>query len=49
MQTEAIVVDELKKQAREAGYLVFTVRESDLWLFVACAVYFALGWLWAAK
>lgn len=48
MQTEQIVVDELKKQAREAGYLVLAVRESDVWLIAVCVVYFLLGWAWAS-
>lgn len=49
MQTEEIVVDELKKQAREAGYLVLTVRQADLWLALACLVWFLAGYMWAVK
>jgi len=49
MQTEKIILDELKKQAREEGYHVFTLSDSDMWLILACAMYFCLGVLWAAR
>lgn len=40
----AIVVDELKKQARAEGYFVLALREWDVWLMACCAVYFLLGY-----
>lgn len=40
----AVVVEELKSQARKEGYLVLAVREDDFWLLAACAVYFLFGY-----
>ncbi len=43
-----VVIDELKKQARDQGYYVLAVSATDLWLILACVVYFLLGVAWAS-
>jgi hypothetical protein len=45
----SVVVEELKKQARQEGYYVVALSAADLWLIATCAVYFCLGALWAAR
>lgn len=44
-----VVVDELKRQAREEGYIVLAVRQEEFWLYACCVLYFLLGVTWASR
>lgn len=48
-ETGPVVVDELKRQAREEGYLVWAVKEDSFWLWASLAVYFLLGYAWGSS
>lgn len=43
MDTGAIVLDELAKQAREEGFLVFTVSQRDYQMFLMYAAGILVG------
>lgn len=49
MKTGAIVVDELKKQAKEEGYAVFVLPREDLQLYLVYALGIMLGWVMAQR
>lgn len=44
-----VVVDELKNQARAAGYVVVAVSKSELLLYVMYLAGIALGWSLARR
>ena len=44
-----VVVDELKRQAREAGYLVWAMPKAELWLYVMYAAGIAVGYVIARR
>lgn len=45
----SVVVDELKKQAREEGFVVFTLSRDDLNLYLMYALGVLLGWTIARR
>lgn len=49
METERIILDELKNQARAEGYVVLAVPREELTWLGACLVYFLLGVLVAGR
>lgn len=44
-----VVVDELKKQAREAGYVVWALPRTDFDLYLVYALGILLGFLLASR
>lgn len=44
-----VVVDELKRQGREAGYLVWTMPKSEAWLYVMYAAGILVGFVLARR
>jgi hypothetical protein len=49
MQTGTIVVDELKKQAKEEGYVAFVFPREDLQLYLVYLLGVMLGWVMATR
>lgn len=44
-----IVLDELKKRAREEGYVAFVFPRDDLQLYLVYALGIMLGWVMATR
>lgn len=44
-----VLVDELKRQAREAGYLVWTMPKAEAWLYLTYALGIVLGYSLAVR
>ncbi|NUP38961.1 MAG: hypothetical protein HOY76_18580 [Streptomyces sp.] len=44
-----VLVDELKRQAREEGYIVWTLNRYEAYLYVMYAVGILVGWTLARR